>query len=262
MSKFSGRLLAVLRYAQEMRTPSDWYRYARLRAMYYAGSPSRTPRAIALRSLGGASVLCRPSRDVWTLKYTFIERYHLPPVAIPETATIVDLGCNVGYTVAHLAHVYPRARIIGVEMDQRNMELARLNTRSLGNRVTLVHAAVWSEDGEVSYGGEEDDSFQVLGARLPASVLHAPAMRLTSILGACGVEHVDYLKVDIEGAETALLADVNAWAGRVRSLKVEVHPPAILDTCRAVLEGGGFTCENDSRHPSCVSGVRNPGPGS
>jgi FkbM family methyltransferase len=255
---------AVFAYGDVMQSPVDVARYARLRAAYArarSGAPrvEAPPVALRLKALGGHAVLCRASQDVWTLKYTFLSQFHLPPVPLSGGAIIVDLGSNVGYTVAHLAHLYPTARVIGVEMDADNFALAERNTAAFGDRVRLVHAAVWTHDGEIAYEGEGDDAFAVSGdapAGAATTVRSAPARRLDRILDEHGIHQVDYLKMDIEGAESAILADPDAWIGRVRSMKIEIHPPATFDSLRGVLESNGFTCSRDSRHWDCLVAVR------
>lgn len=267
MGTANSRFRALRQYTAVMQSPLDVWRYAQLRMRYglaqargSAGGSSRAaPGRIRVRCLDGASVLCRPSQDVWTFKYTFVEQFHLPPVELQDRATIVDLGSNVGYTVAHLATRYPGARVIGVEMDAANFELAVRNTAHFGERVQLIHAAVWTEDGSISYTGEDDDAFRVAECPDESGARRAPAMRLITVLDECGVDEVDYLKMDIEGAEAAILADPAEWCSRVRSMKVEIHSPYTAADCRAKLESHGFTCRIDDHHWNCVSAVRGAG---
>ena len=244
-------------YADVLQTPADMVRYARLRRLHARAKrglcAEATPAAIRVRAIGGRALFCRPSQDVWTFKHTFLSRFHLPPVALREHATILDLGSNVGYTVAHLAHVFPTARVIGVEMDAANFDLARRNTAAFGDRVCLVHAAVWTHDGEVPYAGEEDDAFTVNGA---TGTRRAPSVRIDTVLHTHGIDRVDYLKMDIEGAEAAVVAEPARWLDRVHSLKIEVHPPATIDSMRDVLERRGFSCSIDAAHPRCLVAVR------
>jgi FkbM family methyltransferase len=63
---------------------------------------------------------------------------------------ILDLGANIGITVADNARRYPGARLIAVELDPENAELARLNTAPWADRVELLQGAVWTEDGEIA----------------------------------------------------------------------------------------------------------------
>lgn len=248
---------ALFAYGEVMQSPMDAARYMRARAAAVrsqprsAGTPPTT--SIRVRSLGGLPVLCRASQDVWTFKHTFLAQFHLPPATLGEHATIVDLGSNVGYTVAHLAYRHPTARVIGVEMDAANFALAQTNTAAFGGRVQLVHAAVWTHDGEIAYAGDADDAFTVtgdLGSR------RAPARRLDTLFEELGVERVDYLKMDIEGAEAAILAEPAPWLDRVQAMKIEVHPPATIESLQVVLEPRGFRCERDTKHWDCLIALR------
>ena len=42
--------------------------------------------------------------------------------------TILDLGSNIGLTIALYAAKFPAARILGVELDSSNLEIAHMNT--------------------------------------------------------------------------------------------------------------------------------------
>lgn len=251
---------AVRGYARVLAGPRDALVYAGLRAAHAAGRGSARPATIRVRSIGGVPVLCRASADVWTFRDTFVKQYHLPPAPLPEAPTIVDLGTNVGYTVADLAHRHPRARILGVELDATNFALARRNTAHLGDRVTLVHAAAWVEDGTVTYADDEDDAFRVSPGGPRAGARTAPARRILTLLDEYGFERVDYLKMDIEGAEAAVLDAPLDWAGRVRTMRIELHPPATYEAAAAALERQGFACRRDERHWNGIVAVRDAVP--
>ena len=262
-----GRLHAALSYLRTLQGASDIVEYAELRWKALRHAADTEPRAIRLRSLGGATMLCRPGQDVWTFKYTFLEPFHRPPVPLRPDAVIVDLGANVGYTVADLAYRHPAARVLGVEMDAENLALARRNTAWLGPRVELVHAAVWSIDGEVDYEGDAADAFHVVaggavsggavaGDRVAGKAQHVRAVCMDTLLAEHGIERVDYLKMDIEGAEATILAGSCEWLDRVQAAKIEIHPPATLEGCRAVLEAHGLRCSVDPDHWSCLVAVR------
>jgi FkbM family methyltransferase len=256
MTRVSGPLDALARYARVMQTPLDFWRYMQLRRSVKQQASCAEAKPLRVRSLGGAAMLCRPTQDVWTFKHTFLEGFHMPPRELPDHATIVDLGSNVGYTVADLAYRHPTARVIGLEMDARNVELARRNTAWLGPRVEIIHAAAWTSDGEISYAGEADDAFTVTDEKDGADTRTAPAKSLETLFADCALERVDYVKMDIEGAEGAILAGAMKWAERVRSMKIEVHPPVKLEWCRTVLESQGFRCWVDDQHWNCVCAVR------
>ena len=57
------------------------------------------------------------------------------------------------------------------------------------------------------------------------------------------IESVDYLKMDIEGAEAELMKGDTSWLEHVRAINIEVHsPPADYDTIKEILERNGFDC--------------------
>src|SRR5436305_882928 len=94
-----------------------------------AGAPATSGKAgeggeaeIAIRALGGWSVtIRRGSSDAEVVWETFSGKFHLPPSDL-WPRTIWDLGANIGLTVAHFAVLYPEARLIGVELDDGNLE--------------------------------------------------------------------------------------------------------------------------------------------
>lgn len=201
---------------------------------------------------------CRPgTSDAATLWGTFGERFHRPPFAIPADAVILDLGANVGYTAVDFALLYRHARIIAVELDAANVAVARRNLAPFGSRCTVVHAAVWTWDGQVAYTGEEAWGFQVVHVRPDGEPRDtAPARTISSLMSEHGVERVDLMKMDIEGTESEILQPGADWLLAVQALIVEVHPPATLGACAGALDQSGFHVTPHARHPSCLVATR------
>lgn len=224
--------------------------------------PSGAPVSLSLKPLGGRQIVCRPgTTDLRTMYDTFVKRYHLPPARLEAPRCIVDLGANVGYTAAHFASLYPTARIVGVEMETANYDLASRNTSSWSDRVTMIQAAVWSEDGYATFGGETEDGYAVSewvaddAGQPPAHAVRSRSV--DSILREHRIERVDYLKMDIEGAEKDVLLDgATDWLARVVSMSVEIHGDADMTPYIRTLEEAGFRCWKDRRHWCCVSAVR------
>lgn len=227
--------------------------YKRLR---YAPRGLTDPQPLHIRALGGRPVLCRPgTTDSKVLWDTFYHQHHRPPRRPGAVRTIVDLGANVGYTVLDLASQFPNARIIAVEMDSANADLCRRNIRNLEPRCRLVQAAVWTENGTIQYAGDEAWSLSVSQSASHderAKQRTAPARLLESIFDEFNLDTVDYLKMDIEGTEAAVLRSPAAWADRVRIIKAELHPPAEYQACADALRACGFRCGKDHTHPNCL----------
>jgi FkbM family methyltransferase len=220
--------------------------------------------AIRLRSLSGETILLRPrTSDVHVVYDTFCGAYHLPPCELSDRdlVRIWDLGSNIGLTMADMAVRYPSARIVGVELDRENAQLCRLNTAAWGGRCTVREAAVWTTGGRVSYRIEKGREY---GARVMQDAVvnvgephAAQALLLNSLLAEEGADiRVDYVKMDIEGAESEVLRRHTEWADRVDSIKVEVHRPYSVADCLRDLRALGFEARPDRHHSACVEGVR------
>jgi FkbM family methyltransferase len=214
---------------------------------------SESPRRLRLRALGGQPVLIRPGTSdlsiVWT---TFARRYHLPPPEIGAPRVIWDLGANIGLTMAHFACLFPQARVLGIELDDQNVSMARQNLAPWADRCEVIHAAIWPRDGEVRYCGWGGTSnYQVLDS--PEGTL-VRALSLATLSRERG-ESVDYLKVDIEGAERALVKDGGGWAEHVRCVKVELHGDYTVSECEADLRRLGYRTLPDLDHVASVVGI-------
>jgi FkbM family methyltransferase len=129
-----------------------------------------------------------------------------------EPATIVDLGSNIGLSILYFRLRFPDARIIGIEPDPRAFALLQRNARG----VTLHHAAVGSEDGTATFwsapGAVASSLHRTHAAQEPVEV---PVRRLESLVD----EHVDILKLVVEGSEFAVLGSdlskVDAITGEI-----------------------------------------------
>jgi hypothetical protein len=61
------------------------------------------------------------------------------------------VGANIGLTMADMAVRFPRARLVGIELDADNVFLAKANLAPWRDRCEVVHAAAWTSDTEVFY---------------------------------------------------------------------------------------------------------------
>lgn len=253
MNSISHKLKTFLECYSIFESPLDVLKY-----VYLKLTPLSFPKVVRIRIReSGTPLLCRPkTSDIGTLLSTFKMGYHRPQQELPPNPVIFDLGANVGYTVVDLAIRYPGARIIAVEMDKENFEIASSNIVAFGERCTLLHAAVWTDDGVVSYEGRAADAFHI-------SVTSGDRMNkvrsrsLKSISEQFQIEHIDYLKMDIEGAEREVMESADDWAHKVGIMNIETHAPEIMDAVTTNLTRFGFNCEPSKTHWASVIAINN-----
>jgi FkbM family methyltransferase len=249
--------LSRLRYAIEF-TP-DVGEYLRVESRWAKPGPV----SVRVRPLGGARAQLRPgTTDAISLRDTFRDLVHSPPPGIEDPKWIVDLGANIGLTIADNARRYPRARIVGVELDPGNAAIARANTRPWADRVEILQGAVWESDGEVPYEHEigQEHGFRVTPEGATATTR---ALSPDTILAHVPADQrIDFVKMDIEGVEARLLSGAHArWTARIDSIALQVHDPYTLDACARDLAALGFTPEVVPRRMNFIQGIRRPAPG-
>jgi FkbM family methyltransferase len=182
---------------------------------------------------------------------------------------ILDCGANVGLASLFFRRLYPSARITAFEADPTLFQMLDANLKANGAAdVETRHAALWTSTGSLTFHCEGSDSGMI--GSLPGAVAGrsttVPSLRLRDVLAE---GPVDLLKLDIEGAEDAVLADCEPVLDRVKALVLDLHEfdPAARQAPR-VLEGvarAGFTYAIDGFVPLTwrdpLSGATTPFPG-
>ena len=168
--------------------------------------------------------------DVPTFEQIFIRNEYDSPHLPDDAQTILDLGANIGLSAVFFGTRFPSARIAAVEPDAGNYSVLLRNVEALGDRVSALKAAAWSDDGVLESETEDAEG----------NVLEAWGLRVSRKEGnlsnptkCCGIEtlmqlfdlqQVDILKVDIEGAELEVFSKNSAqWLQRVRLILIETH---------------------------------------
>lgn len=172
------------------------------------------------------SQVARPlSSDLPTYKQVFEqEDYRIDLPLRPRH--IVDLGANVGYSVAYFHHAYPDARIVAVEPDKENYELARLNASLAGatKRATIVHSGIWHSPTHIRIVNPSGNAWAY---RIDSCAADAPGALRSVTMGQLMQRYdlpvVDLVKIDIEAGERFLFAANTEWLDHVNALIIEFH---------------------------------------
>jgi len=78
------------------------------------------------------------ARAIWPQEMKFFHRYKLP--AEPK---ILDAGCGTGEASSRLGELFPRASILGVDIIDAHLALARTRYAKLASRLSFEHQTVF-----------------------------------------------------------------------------------------------------------------------
>jgi len=127
-----------------------------LAEQYFSRQPSSpsTPRSVHMHVRGQDFTLTSDSGVFSKAGLDFGTRLLLESVALsPEDGSFVDLGCGYGVVGLVLATSYRQSKWTLVDVNERAVELARSNTRLIGNRVTVVQSDGFSGFSSETFDG-------------------------------------------------------------------------------------------------------------
>jgi FkbM family methyltransferase len=156
---------------------------------------------------------------LYSLKEIFIEEIYKLDLNTTEPY-IIDCGANIGLSVLYLKKQFPNANIVAFEPDETNFTLLKKNTEDLSG-VILQQKAVWKETTLVKFNASATLSSQILSDSNQRNTIsnEVESIRLKDILD----RPVDFLKMDIEGAEFEVLKDCADRLDRIKFMFIEYH---------------------------------------
>lgn len=135
---------------------------------------------------------------------------------VPPGATVIDVGANVGFfTLKFGRWVGPGGRVIALEPEPANhAALVRaVDKAGLAPRVDVLRAAAAEGPGELLLTLNPDNPAD---HRLGDSGIAVPALRLDDLLAERHWPAVTLVKIDVQGAESRVLAGAAETLRRLR----------------------------------------------
>lgn len=75
---------------------------------------------------------------IWPQEVELFRRYRLP-----SAPAILDAGCGTGEGSSRLARLYPQSHVLGVDIIDEHLQLARERYRDLASHITFEHRSVF-----------------------------------------------------------------------------------------------------------------------
>lgn len=134
---------------------------------------------------------------------------------------IIDCGSYIGTSILYFKTNYPDAVVSGFEPDGTNYQIVKSNLENWKfSNTEVTNAAIWINNDTISFNSKGN-----MASRIEAGVIDndstktVKCVRLKDLLH----EEIDFLKIDIEGAEHAVMKDCADNLATVKNLFVEYH---------------------------------------
>jgi len=168
--------------------------------------------------------------DLYILTEVFGEKCYQPTFKFKneKIKTIVDLGAHIGAFSVWAAQKFSPKKIVSVEMEKNNLEMLRRNVsaNSFSNKIKIVSKAIYSQNSKMKLKKHPfDPGSHKLDDSARSHLEDVKTISLARLIKENRIEKIDFLKVDIEGAEKYILTNQNKdiFKHKVRIAIIETH---------------------------------------
>lgn len=177
----------------------------------------------------------------------FIKRIYERFYHIKKGDVVVDAGANVGmFTVKAAESVGENGKVVAVEPVEENFRLLEKNVayRNFDN-VTLVKKALGAYKGKAKFivsklSGTHQVKDVIKEPELPKNEVEIEMTTLGDICKELNLHRIDFLKLDIEGAELEALKGAEESLKITRNIAMELHYDGEDEEVKRFLEERGF----------------------
>ena len=133
---------------------------------------------------------------------------------------IIDCGANIGLSIIYFKRLYPSAKIIGFEPDKQIFNVLSYNINSFNLKgITLINKALWNLETTMKFFAEGSDGGRIAVKGDKENIVEIQTTSLRKYIS----KTVDFLKIDIEGAETRVMENCEDLLYRVDKIFIEYH---------------------------------------
>lgn len=230
---------------RSMKTMRNWHLQLR-EALHVL--PPKEP-VIVLRN-GWKISYRRETGDRYCFNEVWLEKAYEPPnFDWSRCKTIIDVGANIGCSSLYFSHRAPQARIISCEPAPENFAMLQkhIEMNGLSGKILPLKIGIDEKEGTSTfYITKTTGGHSLYNYEENALPLEIKTKTLAQLFTEQNVEHCEYLKLDCEGAEYAILYTApKELLQKIDVIMMEYHtfattPNAIPEQLKAYLEQNGF----------------------
>lgn len=171
-----------------------------------------------------------------TYKELFVDNIYEYKVSDEKRANvIIDFGANIGLSLYFFAKNYPDAEIEGYEADPFIYKYLEQNVANniKSDHVKIYNRAVWNKDTKLKFYSEGADGGRI--KKDGGNSINIEAVDVVDILKKH--EIIDFLKIDIEGAERMIVPAMKNQLKKVKKIFIEYHSEKNQPQCLAEIIG-------------------------
>ena len=135
---------------------------------------------------------------------------------------ILDCGSNIGLAIIYFKSIFPGAIIHGFEPDSNNYNVLSTNIRENNlTDITLHQSAVWIHNNHLQFQSLGTHASRLSMHDDNANTVNVKCTRLKDFINQ--FNNIDFLKIDIEGAEDEVIKDIQEELKKVNNIFLEYH---------------------------------------
>lgn len=145
-----------------------------------------------------------------------------------EVSVVFDIGAAVGDTARPLLKAFPKADVYCFEPFADSFERLKHRTAKHGNRAKHFNFGLYNRNGDIDFyitDHRESNSINNFNTgHIADRIEKIEIRRLDDVVRELGVTHIDFMKIDVEGAEKELLEGAKETLAITDTIFVEISP--------------------------------------
>jgi len=183
----------------------------------------KTPVSLTLRIGGRKLPFSMRKGDIFTLAEILHERQYELSKPLPNSPVIIDAGANVGVSAVWFHARFPGATVHAFEPEPQNFSFLASNVEGLEG-VTANQLALGGAEGTIAlHLADHGAVHSMVDTSVGTETVDVAMAPLADYLDDHGIERIDLLKLDVEGAEDAVLDGLGDRLADVSVVVGELH---------------------------------------